>query len=246
MSSELFVNKITGTSGTSGGAPITLSGDTATLGTGTTIGASATITDGANPHGWEHIKTISYSADTATPQKMSNVVSSTYSAYKIFAQWSPSSDNVDLWFRFLDSSDTEIADTRYSYGYQLTSETGAEGATFQSTGVSAAQVANDILRGSRGFNAEITLYNCYASSSSYPQIDGYQLDNTKPRPAAPHAFYLQTGHDSGNYDQGGNGFFWYDNDEKYVTGFQLHFQGNANLAKGSFWSVFGLKLPTAD
>ena len=32
MASEIFVNKITGTSGTSGGAPITLSGDTATLG----------------------------------------------------------------------------------------------------------------------------------------------------------------------------------------------------------------------
>ena len=32
MASEVFVNKITGTSGTSGGAPITLSGDTATLG----------------------------------------------------------------------------------------------------------------------------------------------------------------------------------------------------------------------
>ena len=40
MASELFVNKITGTSGTSGGAPITLSGDTATLGSGVTIGDS--------------------------------------------------------------------------------------------------------------------------------------------------------------------------------------------------------------
>ena len=37
MASEIFVNKITGTSGTSGGAPITLSGDTATLGTAITF-----------------------------------------------------------------------------------------------------------------------------------------------------------------------------------------------------------------
>ena len=47
MASELFVNKITGTSGTSGGAPITLSGDTATLGSGATfsgtVSSSATL-----------------------------------------------------------------------------------------------------------------------------------------------------------------------------------------------------------
>ena len=42
-----------------------------------TIGASATITDGANPHGWEHIKTISYNTNTATPVFMTIVVSST-------------------------------------------------------------------------------------------------------------------------------------------------------------------------
>ena len=40
MASELFVNKITGTSGTSGGAPITLSGDTAPLGSGADIKAA--------------------------------------------------------------------------------------------------------------------------------------------------------------------------------------------------------------
>jgi len=48
MASEIFVNKITGTSGTSGGAPITLSGDTATLGSGVTNNAgvaSGTIGD---------------------------------------------------------------------------------------------------------------------------------------------------------------------------------------------------------
>ena len=40
MASELFVDNITGKTGTSGGAPITLSGDTATLGTGVTVPAS--------------------------------------------------------------------------------------------------------------------------------------------------------------------------------------------------------------
>ena len=36
MASELFVDNITGKTGTSGSAPITLSGDTATLGTSVT------------------------------------------------------------------------------------------------------------------------------------------------------------------------------------------------------------------
>ena len=40
MASELFVDNITGKTGTSGGAPITLSGDTATI--TATLGASST------------------------------------------------------------------------------------------------------------------------------------------------------------------------------------------------------------
>ena len=44
MASELFVDKITGKTGTSGGAPITLSGDTATLsGTGVTFPAGMVL-----------------------------------------------------------------------------------------------------------------------------------------------------------------------------------------------------------
>jgi len=45
--SELKVNKLTGITGTSAGAPITLSGDTATLGTGSTIGSGVTGTLGS-------------------------------------------------------------------------------------------------------------------------------------------------------------------------------------------------------
>jgi hypothetical protein len=44
--SELKVNKLTGITGTSAGAPITLSGDTATLGTGATIGSGVTFPAG--------------------------------------------------------------------------------------------------------------------------------------------------------------------------------------------------------
>ena len=51
MASELFVDNITGKTGTSGGAPITLSGDTATLGTGTTLGSGADIKAAINASG---------------------------------------------------------------------------------------------------------------------------------------------------------------------------------------------------
>ena len=40
MASELFVDNITGKTGTSGSAPITLSGDTATLGSGVAMAAN--------------------------------------------------------------------------------------------------------------------------------------------------------------------------------------------------------------
>ena len=45
MASELFVDNITGKTGTSGGAPITLSGDTATLGSGANIKAAFSSVD---------------------------------------------------------------------------------------------------------------------------------------------------------------------------------------------------------
>ena len=233
-----------------GTTAIDITGTTATLDSGMsfngTIGASATITDGANTHGWEHIKTISYNVDTATPQKMSSVISSKYSAYKLIMQWAVASGNQDLYFRFLDSSDNEITGYNYSYGGQIIAENGAEGELFSSTSNNTAVISNDSVQGSRGWNGEIKLFNCYASASDYAQIDGYQLDSSRSSPASPHAFFNYTGHDSGNYDLGGFGFFWYAIDPQYVTGFQLKWSGSGQVHKGSWWSCYGLKLPTAD
>ena len=219
---------------------------TNTLSSGT-IGSGVTITDGANPHGWEHIKTISYSANTNTPQKMSNVVSSTYSAYKLILQWGSDDTNGDLYFRFLDSSDNEVSANEYSYGVTGVSESGNVGLRFNSTANTSAQICNDALTGGRGFNAEITLYNCFASSSDFPQIDGYQLTSTDTslRTGQPHAYFHHVGHDSGNFDLGTFGFFWYDS-VLFPSGFQLKWTGSNYVSKGSWWSCYGLKLPTAD
>ena len=46
MASEIIVDNITGKTGTSGGAPLTLSGDTATLGSGATLGSAVTFPAG--------------------------------------------------------------------------------------------------------------------------------------------------------------------------------------------------------
>ena len=69
MASEIFVDNITGKTGTSGGAPITLSGDTATLGTGATVGSGATISSSATfptRHHFLGIKTSDQSISTGS------------------------------------------------------------------------------------------------------------------------------------------------------------------------------------
>ena len=59
MASELFVDNITGKTGTSGGAPITLSGDAATLGSAVTFPAGTVV-------GYEKNQTVISSAQSGT------------------------------------------------------------------------------------------------------------------------------------------------------------------------------------
>ena len=218
---------------------------TNTLSAGT-IGSGVTITDGASPHGWEHIKTISYNSNTATPSQMANVVSSKYSAYKLIVQWGSHASGQDLYFRFLDSSGNELSNAnKYEYGATRITEGGSSTNHFNGPG-SEAQIGEDIYYGTRGWNGEILLYNCFASSSDFPQIDGYQLNNSGSLPASPYAMFRYTGMDVGHYDLLINGFLWYDIDPTYVSGFRLKFEGSNNVQAGSWWSCYGLKLPTAD
>ena len=206
------------------------------------IGSNVTIADGASPHGWEHIKTIHYNNATATPLDMANVVSSKYSMYKLFCQWGSVTSNKHLYFRFLDASGAEHSLNRYEYGFQLTSETAAEGASVNGQQQTAAQLSRSSIQGARGFNAELLFFNCYASTSSYPTIDGNILGAGNRE---PHCVYQHTGHMYGAYDMGAHGFFWYDSPID-VTGFRMNWAGNTNVSAGSFWSCYGLKLPTAD
>ena len=251
--SILQVNQIKDKGGNATG--ITIADSTANVTIGNlaagTIGSNVTITDGANPHGWEHIKTISYSADTGTSfdgttaTKMSNVVSSKYTAYKLIIHWGAVTNGSDIYFRFLNASNAAIDVGQYYYGYQHMTNTNAEGAVFNGTGSSYAQIGNDIAGGSIGYNCEMILYNCFASASDYPQVDGHTLTATSDDPARPQAIYHQTGYDNGDYYQVGVGSINM-NVITYVTGFLLTYNGDASVEKDSWWSCYGLKLPTAD
>ena len=234
----------------------TFSGGIANSGTITagTIGSNVTIADGASPHGWEHIKTIAYSADTATSStgttatKMSNVVSSKYSAYKLVIQWGLQSGTAgkDLYFRFLDTSDAVADGASYFFGYQVISHTAVEGHNFNAGSVSYGMIGNDIGSGSVGFNGELYLFNCFAGQSDFPTIDGHQLTyNARTAAYHPSLYIRQHGYDINSYYQGGTGVVAY-NDNLYVSGFLLYFESNVAVGKDSFWSCYGLKSPTAD
>tara|TARA_Y100000004_G_C8935954_1_gene422074 strand:- start:938 stop:1822 length:885 start_codon:yes stop_codon:yes gene_type:complete len=75
MSSELYVNKITGTSGTSGGAPITLSGDTVVLPVNANKGVSATTVISGTSH-YDRIKITADYLTLTTSQNNSILISS--------------------------------------------------------------------------------------------------------------------------------------------------------------------------
>ena len=217
-----------------------------------TIGSGVTITDGANPHGWEHIKTISYSADTATSSsgttatKMSGVVSSKYSAYKLIIQWGSDTANKNMYFKFLDTSDAVVSATTYFFQYQRTYTNGTEGSQFFGAGDGYANIGSGVSQGSAGWNGEMILYNCYSAQGNFPQIDGHQLTyNGRTSAYHPMAVFRQCGYDQGDHYQMGVGGIQY-NADIYVTGFCLYFESDSSVEKDSFWSCYGLKLPTAD
>ena len=72
--SILQVNQIKDKGGNATGITIADSSANVTIGNlaAGTIGSNVTITDGANPHGWEHIKTISYSVGIVATEVFPN------------------------------------------------------------------------------------------------------------------------------------------------------------------------------
>ncbi len=256
MSSEIKVSSVKAKDGTAGISIADSTGNVSLSGSlsAGTIGSNVTIADGANPHGWEHIKTIAFTADTSTDwtsnsgaNKMDNVISNKYSAYKLIIQWGGGDGTMsDVYFRFIDASGNVEDGSNYNYGYQHVTEAGNEAAVFNGQDSSYAQIGNDIVSGAKGWNGEITFWNLFSGQSNFPQVDGHQLTyNSRDYTYYPQAWYKCTSYDYNDYYQGGIGSFNY-NSNTYVRGFVIYFNAYNDVQKDSWWSCYGLKLPTAD
>ena len=254
MSSQLKVNSIRDTSNNEA---ITISSGnvsiTNTLSAGT-IGSGVTITDGASPHGWQHIGTKHYNTDTSPTDTTyfplvneagsTLTVSSEFSAYKILFQVSNSSGVNNLMFRFMTGASAYLTSSLYTYYIDYKQEGGATGHYSQSgTGDDKIFIAEDSYTnaGGRGNQGEITIFNVYASNSDIPTIDGNAYPISRGNGYAPHGFFKQAGHNSGTGDQYLFGGFKYQSNI-HVTGFAFYFESNASMYQGSWTSIYGLKL----
>ena len=127
--SKIFVDEITGFEGTETGAPITLSGDTATLGTGTTIGSAVTGTLGTGvnfPTG--HILQVSHGAYSFTGDVGISTTSEVFGPV-ISMQMIKANANI---FCILSLGEVYVGAYVYSYirlAYKTTSFTAAQGNT---------------------------------------------------------------------------------------------------------------------
>ena len=115
MASELFVDKITRKTGTSGGAPITLSGDTltATLGTSSTVPASV----GAS---LVLLNTTTISTAVASVSFNSSLITTTYNAYRVIFTGVGivgTGDNFDFLCEFSNNNGTSTISYESVYDY---------------------------------------------------------------------------------------------------------------------------------
>ena len=109
--SRLNVDKITGATGTASGAPITLSGDTATLGSSVTvpasIGASLVL-----------LNTTTISTAVTAVSFDNTLITTTYNAYKIVLQGlSSQADDFDAEAEFSNNNGTSSITFKSSYSY---------------------------------------------------------------------------------------------------------------------------------
>jgi hypothetical protein len=225
---------------------------TNTLSAGT-IGANVNIADGASPHGWQHIGTKHYNVDTApvdsSYHQMVNeagsnlTVSSDFSAYKIYFQISNTAGVKDLYFRFMTATNNYHTLANYYYYANYIQENGGTANLFSSNASNEIRLATDSFAnaGGRGYQGEITFFNAYASANDEPTIDGNEYDSTRNDGYSPHGYFNMVGHSNGAGDRNLWGGFKI-GANVYVTGFAFFWGGNANMYKGSWTSLYGLKI----
>lgn len=119
--SRINVDKITGKTGTNSGAPITLSGDTATLGSGATLGSAV-----AGNWGWVLLQTVTANNTSVNLDVgSSTLISTTYKRYKILLEdCMCTGGNRNLYIRmFIDSTEKT---TEYDYTVRYDSSNGTQ------------------------------------------------------------------------------------------------------------------------
>ena len=226
--------------------------NTGTIDAGT-IGSNVNITDGASPHGWQHIGTKHWNTDTSPTDTSyyplvneagsTLTVSSDFSAYKIIFQLSGADGEHDLRFRFMTGASSYYTTSQYTYAIDYKESGGGTGNYSNSTSDDKIFLFSDVYQnaGSRGAQGEMCFFNCYASSSAVPTIDGNVYPIARNEGYMPHGYFKATGHNPGNGDQLLYGFFKL-NVNTYVTGFAFVFESNATIYQGSWASLYGLKL----
>ena len=246
---------IAGTLGVTGA--LTASGGIANAGTisAGTIGSNVTIADGASPHGWQHIGTKHYNTNTSPTDTSyyplvneagsTLTVSSEFSAYKIYFQVSGADGTHDLYLRFMTGASAYYTSSNYIYYLDYKEEGGNTGNFANSGGSGDVKLflATDVFQnaGSRGYQGEICIWNCYASNSAIPTIDGNAYPIARNNGYMPHGYSKVVSHNNGVGDQLVFGGFRI-NADTHVTGFALYFESNATMYQGSWTSLYGLKL----
>lgn len=196
------------------------------------------ITSYANIGPWTHIETRAYSTNTATPINF-QVFNNNYAAYKvIMPYWNTTTDNYELYLRFLNSSGNAITDNYY---YQTRTQMG--GANNSHTQTSNYPNSEGILfddmwtATNGGVHGEITIYN-----ASAPTING--VDTNRGSYYRPYAVYTFVG-----YDPGTEGYSRIDgairynleNPASFYSGFQLYHSAYASVTAGSYIMIYGLR-----
>jgi hypothetical protein len=223
-------------------------------GSAITLHSDVTITDGASPHGWQHIGTKHWNTNTSPTDTSYHplvneagstlTVSSDFSAYKIYFQLSGADGTHDLRFRFMTGASTYYTASQHIYYTDYKAQGGGSGNYSNSTSADHIFLISDIYQnaGSQGAQGEICLWNCYSSETTEPTIDGNQLDSSRNEGKKPYGYYRAVGHVHGaGEDQYLFGGFKI-NVNQFITGFAFLFESNATMYQGSWASIYGLKL----
>ena len=178
-----------------------------------TLHSDVNIADGASPHGWQHIGTKHYNTNTSpidtSYHRVVNEAGSTlttsslFSVYKIYFQISGADGTHDFMLRFMTGASSYDTSSNYIYFIDYKGSGGGTGNYANSGGNDDKLfLYTDTYQnaGSRGVQGEITFFNCYASASDVPTIDGNAYDYSRSNYAIPHGYFKIIGHNGGDED----------------------------------------------